>query len=384
QSMEALTGWPAVEMVGRAGNRIRVPSDGSSLDAAPLYDGVIPAVRGSRRMDLTVNCRDGRRLELNAEVQRLAGPGERIQVTTLSVLSLSPTDKSTQGLEHHDSLTGLLDADAFAARLTSEFADAATSAKPLALVIADVDRLRSINDAHGHAAGDDVLRRLAGILRVAIERDDLLFHLGDDDFAILLPGAGRGDARQVAAGIRSTVERYHFRSQDADSRVTLSLGAASFPADAENGSDLLERAGDALDEARSMGRNRVWCYLRRPRVPLEVPVYFDGVDSLLVGYTRDLSPSGIFVQTSAPVEIGMRCALNFPLPGHDGRVHVIGRVVRTVPAPITSDEQAARIPGMGVEFERFSGRKDRRVIESFLHANESATLRPEDGTLSIG
>jgi hypothetical protein len=66
-------------------------------------------------------------------------------------------------------------------------------------------------------------------------------------------------------------------------------------------------------------------------VPVQVPVFFEGAESLLVGYTRDLSPSGVFVQTSAPIEIGMRCALAFPLPGHEGKVHVVGRVVRTVP-----------------------------------------------------
>ena len=132
-----------------------------------------------------------------------------------------------------------------------------------------------------------------------------------------------------------------------------------------------------------MGRNRVWCYLRRPRVPLQVPVFFDGADDLLVGYTRDLSPSGIFVQTAAPMEIGMRCALAFPLPGHSSKVHVIGHVVRIVPVDVPADSTTIRIPGMGIEFERFGGNSDRRAIEAFLHTNESSTLRPEIGPLSI-
>jgi len=131
-----------------------------------------------------------------------------------------------------------------------------------------------------------------------------------------------------------------------------------------------------------MGRNRVWCYLRRPRVPLEVPVFFDGAESLLVGYTRDLSPSGIFVQTAVPIDIGMRCALAFPLPGREGKVHVIGRVVRTVP-PEFSTSETLRVPGMGVEFERFSGRTDRRAIDSWVHRHEAETVRPETHPLSI-
>jgi Tfp pilus assembly protein PilZ len=91
----------------------------------------------------------------------------------------------------------------------------------------------------------------------------------------------------------------------------------------------------------------------------------------------------IFVQTAVPIEIGMRCALVFPLPGRDGKVHVIGRVVRTVPPQFTDDRESMRVPGMGVEFERFGGPNDRHSIEAFLHRHESETLRPEVGPLSF-
>jgi uncharacterized protein (TIGR02266 family) len=101
-------------------------------------------------------------------------------------------------------------------------------------------------------------------------------------------------------------------------------------------------------------------------VRLEVPVFFDGEEALLVGFTRDLSPSGIFVHTAAPIDIGMRCALTFPLPGHDERVRVIGRVVRAV--PVEEAARATRSPGMGVEFESFEGASDRSAIETFLRS----------------
>jgi Tfp pilus assembly protein PilZ len=225
-----------------------------------------------------------------------------------------------------------------------------------------------------------VLKKLAGILRVTVPDASRIARLGGDDFAVLLDG-GRGDARQLAASLRSTVERFRFFSLAAGApgeRITVSLGAASFPADADNPDELVARAGEALDEARAMGRNRVWCYLRRPRVPLHVPVFFDGADPLLVGYTRDLSPSGIFVQTTADIDVGMRCALAFPLPGLDGRVHVVGRVVRAVPTETSEEHHEVRIPGLGVEFERFGGANDRRAIELFLHEHERQTRRPEN------
>jgi Tfp pilus assembly protein PilZ len=197
---------------------------------------------------------------------------------------------------------------------------------------------------------------------------------------VILPGLGRGSARQVAARIRSIVERSKFSPAglgEGAIGVTLSIGAASYPTDADNETDLLARAREALDEARALGRNRVWCYTRRPRVPLRTPVYLDGATPLLLGYSRDLSPSGLFVSTPAPIGVGMRCALSFPLPNADGKVHVIGRVVRTVPLAEPGAHETS-LPGMGVEFERF-GPEDRRAIESYLFVNESQSLRPEKG-----
>jgi diguanylate cyclase (GGDEF)-like protein len=389
QAMETLTGWPAVEMVGRNKELARslVDSMGEARPIAtvPLYDGEIPMVSGSKRLELTLHCRDGRLLQAELLTSRLDGPGDRLLVTVLRILSQSPGGTLAEESTRRDPLTGLPDPDTFAAQLKADVKAAGRAARPMAMVLADVDHLRDINDRHGREAGDTVLQKLAGILRVCVDDESRLCRLGDDDFAILLPDAGRGDARQLAANLRSTVERYRFFSNDEgiEERITLSLGAASFPADAESGTELLERAREALDEARLMGRNRVWCYLRKPRVPVEVPVFFDGVESLLVGYTRDLSPSGIFVQTAVPIEIGMRCALVFPLPGRDGKVHVIGRVVRTVPPQFTDDRESMRVPGMGVEFERFGGPNDRHSIEAFLHRHESETLRPEVGPLSF-
>lgn len=389
EAMEQLTAWPAVEVVGHNKN-LALPSKSpeqvtTPVLTLPLYDGTIPLREQAANHELTLHCRDGRRLEVESHVRPLSGPGQRSLVTILRVLARS-AEESTVSWEGRDGLTGLPDRNAFAARLSADFLSAAAAAHPLAVILVDVDHLRRTNDRHGREAGDEVLRRLAGILRVAVEDERRIARLGDDDFAVLLANGGRGEARQVAAALRSTVERTRFLvGEEPGSRpqITISLGAASFPADADSEQELIGRAREALDEARSMGRNRVWCYLRRPRVPVQVPVFFDGSNPLLVGYTRDLSPSGIFVQTTADIDVGMRCALAFPLPGRSGKVHVVGRIVRTVQPQVSDDSPDLRIPGLGVEFERFGGTRDRRAIESFLHEHEAQTLRPEDGILSV-
>jgi len=382
QAMEKLTGWPACEIVGR--DKDHCGPDSNRASRIALYHGSIEYPAITNQTSITLNCADGRGLEIEASVERLDAPGERMLITARRVISRSAGHAVRDGLERLDPLTGLPHADLFHESLAMELDNATETAQPLAVIIADVDHLRKVNDGLGREAGDELLAKIADILRVSVPDETQICRLHDDDFAILLPKAGRGTARQLAAGIRSTVERYPFfeGAQGSDRRITLSLGAASFPADAERPDDLLDRARDALDEARLMGRNRVWCYLRRPRVPLEVPVFFDGAESLLVGYTRDLSPSGVFVQTAAPIDIGMRCALAFPLPGREGKVHVIGRVVRTVPPELSADP-TMRVPGMGVEFERFAGRTDRRAIERWIHRHEHESARPETHPLSV-
>ncbi len=369
--MERLTGWTAADVVGR-----------SASISILVDDAFIPA-SGHDTAEIALLTRDGIVLDVEASLVRNDGTGDRYTVSVLRVVSRNDVGRiaPTAG---RDPLTGLATRESFLERIGVELRSAAASARPLALVVADVDHLRKVADTRGRDAAAMVLRKLAGILRATVREDDLVARFGDDDFAVILSGLGRGSARQVAARLRSTVERFRFTStwdEGASFFVTLSLGAASYPTDADNEIDLLTRAKEALDEARSLGRNRVWCYMRRPRVPLRTPVYLEGSSPVLVGYTQDLSPSGLFVSTPAPIDVGMRCALSFPLPTAQGNVHVIGRVVRTVPLAAPAPT-AVRAPGMGVEFERF-GPEDRHAIEAYLYENEARTLRPEGRTFSV-
>ncbi len=369
--MERLSGWTAADVVGRPG--------GGPI----LLEGAFVPAAGQEAAEIALLARDGSVLDVEASVVRCEGTGERYTVSILRVVArneagrVAPTDG-------RDPLTGLATRESFLERLGVEMRAAASGARPLALVVADVDHLRKVADTRGRDAAATVLRKLAGILRATVREDDLVARLADDDFAVILNGLGRGSARQVAARLRSTIERFRFAATaDGGSSfsVTLSLGAASYPTDADNETDLLTRATEALDEARSLGRNRVWCYMRRPRVPLRTPVYLEGASPLLLGFSQDLSPSGLFVATPAPIDVGMRCALSFPLPTAQGNVHVIGRVVRTVPMRRVAVTDV-RSPGMGVEFERF-GPEDRHAIEAYLYENESRTLRPEGRVFSV-
>ncbi|HZN54106.1 MAG TPA: diguanylate cyclase [Candidatus Polarisedimenticolaceae bacterium] len=364
--MERLTGWTAADVVGRVAG------------APILVDGVasIPSAVADTT-EIALMARDGSVLDVEAAVVRESGLGNRYTVSILRVVARSDAGRLAP-FAGCDALTGLASRESFLERLDVEMRAAASGGRPLALVLADVDHLRKVADTRGRDAAASVLRKLAGILRAGVREEDLVARIAEDDFAVILNGLGRGSARQVAARLRSTVERFRFTATWDDTSsfgVTMSLGAASYPTDAESAADLVSRAQEALDEARSLGRNRVWCYTRRPRVPLRTPVYLDGAAPLLLGYTQDLSPSGLFVATSAPIDVGMRCALSFPLPTAQGNVHVIGRVVRTVPLAVAAPAPT-RSAGMGVEFERF-GPEDRRAIDAYLYESEARTPLPD-------
>jgi diguanylate cyclase (GGDEF)-like protein len=124
----------------------------------------------------------------------------------------------------------------------------------------DLDRLKEINDTHGHAAGDEALRALARTLTSSIRRSDLAARLAGDEFVIVMANTRGRDAREVAEKIRAAVAAAEVRVGASRARVSLgvSIGGVSFPEVRGGGAErLLERADAALYEAKREGRNRV-------------------------------------------------------------------------------------------------------------------------------
>lgn len=117
----------------------------------------------------------------------------------------------------------------------------------------DVDVFKTYNDAFGHPAGDEVLRRVGAILRKASRGSDMAARFGGEEFSVILPHTGTDGAAIIAERIRRAVE-----SADLPHRkVTVSLGTATFEGKPCVESDLLAAADAALYEAKRSGRNRV-------------------------------------------------------------------------------------------------------------------------------
>lgn len=126
---------------------------------------------------------------------------------------------------------------------------------PACLLLIDIDDFKQVNDQHGHAAGDDVLRAVADTLRNTLRPQDRAGRLGGDEFVVLLPGTTAPDARVVAERLRSEMERLLLREYP-DMRTTISIGLATARTSASL-RESLKDADRALYRAKDQGRNRV-------------------------------------------------------------------------------------------------------------------------------
>ncbi|ROR34168.1 GGDEF domain-containing protein [Inmirania thermothiophila] len=154
-----------------------------------------------------------------------------------------------------DPLTGIANRKA----LETALAEAVAAGAPFALVMADIDHFKRINDTHGHLMGDRVLRFLAGLLRQRAPEGALPARYGGEEFALVLPGHDLAAARAVAEGLRRALAAGRVRSVRSGEeigRITMSLGVAQW-VPGESAEELVARADAALYRAKEGGRNRV-------------------------------------------------------------------------------------------------------------------------------
>jgi diguanylate cyclase (GGDEF)-like protein len=156
-----------------------------------------------------------------------------------------------------DGLTGVSNRRHCEEALTSEIARADRLGTTLTLVLADLDDFKAINDEHGHATGDDVLREFAAVLRATLRDSDLAGRWGGEEFLLLLPGADAVGGAQLADRVRSSLAERSFLGNDgAVVSVTCSFGVAQHQAGGDE-RDLFAAADRALYRAKREGKNRV-------------------------------------------------------------------------------------------------------------------------------
>jgi diguanylate cyclase (GGDEF)-like protein len=160
-----------------------------------------------------------------------------------------------------DGLTELFNIRSFRQSLDAALANATQHDRGLAVILMDVDYFKNYNDAHGHLAGDELLKELAKLLMELSGPSDVCARYGGEEFVVLVPGADREEAIACAEEIRKRVEQQPFTGRETQpgGRITVSVGVSCYPDDGREPEALIGRADYALYQAKRKGRNTVKC-----------------------------------------------------------------------------------------------------------------------------
>lgn len=166
--------------------------------------------------------------------------------------------KETRRMAFTDGLTGLYNSRYFYRILAKELARSDRYQHPVSLLMLDLDDFKKYNDQYGHLAGDDLLRELADLISEVTRETDIAARYGGEEFAIILPETAAGDAMKLGGRVRELVGQHEFEVRNGHrvGRITISVGVASYPNDADDVKSLVHAADMALLDAKT-GKDQV-------------------------------------------------------------------------------------------------------------------------------
>lgn len=190
--------------------------------------------------------------------------GDMIKVGNIAFKFLpkgDPERLTYEKLQHEantDQHTGCFNKTYFNNALDTEVKKCKLKGDPLSLIILDLDHFKSLNDNHGHDAGDFVLKELAALVRSHGVRDrDIFARYGGEEFVILLPQTNIKNSYDIAERLRGLIESHKFVYEDKELPVTASIGLADYRPGVLTGTDLFKRADEAVYQSKESGRNKV-------------------------------------------------------------------------------------------------------------------------------
>jgi diguanylate cyclase (GGDEF)-like protein len=219
---------------------------GNALDpASSTMDPVVPVAAATATLAVLVL---GAQAIATARIRRHASALETERTDLREAYDRARLDSLRDGL------TGLGNHRAFQEELDVQVATARDDDAPLALLIIDVDDLKKINDRKGHAAGDELLRAVAQVMRGNLRRSDRAYRIGGDEFALLLPGCGLDDAEIIANHLlAATLNGHHGRI----GTFSVTIGLSAFPNPSADRQQLLHHADAAMYSGKRHGRTKV-------------------------------------------------------------------------------------------------------------------------------
>ena len=203
-------------------------------------------------------CNDGRRIWVDVQARSVDWMGEpAVQLTVVDVTDRRMLEEELRRQATTDPLTGLNNRRQFLALAQQQIRRSRRTKEPLAVLIADLDRFKRINDRRGHGAGDEVLCKAAEVLRGVLRESDINCRWGGEEFGALLVGADRKAAVEVAERLREAWERVDVPFEGQIIHFTGSVGVATLRRNSFNLDRAFQRADRALYRAKEAGRNRV-------------------------------------------------------------------------------------------------------------------------------
>jgi len=223
------------------------------------------AVIGKGDLEHRIELRDG--LEINNLVDAFNKMTEKLRSSyadlekkvEMRTKELNETNLKLKELSVTDGLTGAYNHRFFYKKLGEEVGRASRYRRPFSIIMSDVDYFKRYNDTNGHMAGDAVLKGIVFCLQKGLRKEDTLARYGGEEFSIILPETAKAEALMAAERLRGFVESEPFHNAGAQpsGHVTISLGVASYPDDAQDPSGLIAAADRALYSAKENGRNTV-------------------------------------------------------------------------------------------------------------------------------
>jgi len=290
----------------------------------------------------------------------------------------SPAMIELQSLENarnfafRDSLTGLYNFRFYREFLPREIWRADQYNTPLSLVVGDIDDFKGYNDRHGHDEGNVALARIAVLLEESLRKVDVAVRYGGEEFVLILPSTPKTGAVVVAERAAQAIAREEMHRGE---RLTLSMGIATYPADAKNEGDLLRHADGAMYLAKAKGKNQIELYGNDRRSYSRARAALNGEFRQMsreayAMETVNVGGGGLSFKSDRAMTLGSLVDVDLLISDGDESIHLAGRVVDTREVAPDRYEVSVKIVEIGA--------KDRWQLALYLRQLSTATEQPPE------
>jgi Amt family ammonium transporter len=257
---EGMTGYSSRQMVGRRLTEVYRVVDESSVGKGSLS---LDKIINGEGVQLVLKHREGLSLPVRQSVTCLKDEAGNLESIVLVFNDTSQSRKLAAQLNwqsSHDPVTRLYNRTEFDRQLTTLLDQPVIEGCGHCLLYLDIDRFKIVNDNCGHAAGDELLRQLASLIKRCIRNSDLLARLGGDEFGILLTQCSVEAAERIADSIRLSIQRFRFVYGDKSFSQSISIGMVPIDDQSSDLEQILSFADSACFSAKEEGRNKIHIY----------------------------------------------------------------------------------------------------------------------------